>query len=248
MFAFIPFLINAGPPLMLLFPQHERHSLKNPASITILQANVLTSNRNTDILLKLVDKINPDIIVLLEINRRWLTDLASLKKKYPVYATHPREDNFGAAIFCKDKNAVATIEFLNDPDMLPLSKAIIFKDGKNLTVFGAHPLAPLSPYLWKWRNEYTLELAEKMSNETGPIILTGDLNNTPWTYYYKQFLKTSGLLDSSQGRGPLPTWPAGQAVLPLDHCLHSENVFIKTRKRGPDIGSDHYPLMIEAEF
>jgi endonuclease/exonuclease/phosphatase (EEP) superfamily protein YafD len=132
--------------------------------------------------------------------------------------------------------------------MIPLSKVIIPHENKKLTIFGAHPLAPLNFYLWKWRNEYTLELAEKLSQTDGPVIVTGDLNNTPWTHYFKQFIKRSGLLDASQGRGPLPTWPAGLAVLPLDHCLHSKEVVIKKRQRGPDIGSDHYPLIIEAEY
>jgi len=42
-----------------------------------------------------------DVIVLQEIGRRWLSDLAVLTNAYPVFAAMSREDNFGAAIFCK---------------------------------------------------------------------------------------------------------------------------------------------------
>ena len=244
----IPFLLNAAPPMMLLLPQRHQDLPVNPVDIKVLQANVLTSNRNAGKLLQLVNDIDPDVIVLQETNRRWLFELKELKKKYPVFAEHPREDNFGAAIFCKNTNAVASIEFLSDPEMLPLSKVVIHDDDKQVIVFGAHPLAPLNPYLWEWRNKYTLELAEVLSQLDSPVIVTGDLNNTPWAHYFKQFKKQSGLLDASQGRGPLPTWPTGQAVLPLDHCFHSEDVVIQKRQRGPDIGSDHYPLIIEAEY
>ena len=246
--ALLPLLINAVPPLLLLLPQQRQEEADGPVAVRILQSNLLTSNRRADKLLELVEQVDPEIIVLQETNRRWLFDLAVLKERYPVFAEHPREDNFGAAIFCRNTNAVATIEFLDDPDALPLSKVVYTSGSKRITVYGAHPLAPVSPYLWKWRNEYTLQLAAKLANEKGAVVVTGDLNNTPWAYYYKQFKRISGLLDSSQGRGPLPTWPAGRAVLPLDHCFHSEDVLIRRRERGPHIGSDHYPLIIEAVF
>ncbi|MFO7936869.1 MAG: endonuclease/exonuclease/phosphatase family protein [Kiritimatiellia bacterium] len=244
----IPLLINAIPPMLLFVPQNAQKTPGKTTQITILQANVLSSNRNSDRLLELVEKLSPEIIVLQEINRHWLKELSILKKEYPVFAEHPREDNFGAAIFCRTADASASIEFLNDPDMLPLSTVSLKKCGRKLTVRGLHPLAPVTPYHWKWRNTYMLELAEKLDECEGPVILTGDFNNTPWTYHYRQFIKKSGLLDSSQGRGPLPTWPASTAILPLDHCLHSKNVIITTRKRGPHIGSDHYPLIITAQF
>ena len=247
--AVIPLLINAAPPMMLLLPQHRQKKPHDPVSLKILQANLLSSNRESGKFLSLVDKIDPDVIVLQEINKRWQVDLRVLKKRYPVFAEHPREDNFGAAIFCRQTNAVATIEFLSDPDMLPLSRVVISNGSKELSIFGVHPLAPITANFWKWRNDYTLELAGKLANESGPVVVTGDLNNTPWAHYYKQFVKISGLLDASQGRGPLPTWPAGSVIkLPLDHCFHSEEVIIKKRRRGPDIGSDHYPLIIEAVY
>jgi endonuclease/exonuclease/phosphatase (EEP) superfamily protein YafD len=247
--AVIPLLVNATPPLMLRLPQRAQRAPERPLPVTILQANVLSSNRQADKLLALVDTLRPDVIVLQEINRRWMSTLAPLRAHYPVYAEHPREDNFGAAIFCRHTNAVASILFLSDPDSLPLSRVELFAEGKKLTIFGVHPLAPIGPYLWHWRNAYTLELARTLAETREPLIAVGDFNNTPWARHYRQFRTVSGLLDASQGRGALSTWPAGALLrLPLDHCFHSEEVIIRRRDRGPHIGSDHYPLIIEAEY
>ncbi|MDA3927196.1 MAG: endonuclease/exonuclease/phosphatase family protein [Kiritimatiellae bacterium] len=246
----IPFLINAIPPALLLIPQQHQTAPINPTALRILQANILSSNQNSDALLELIEECDPDIIVLQEINRRWVEKLNILRLKYPVSATFPRADNFGAGIFCKQTNATAKILFLSDRDQLPLSRIELTLNNKTVTITGAHPLAPLSKYLWKWRNLYTKELAEQLTNIEGPQILTGDLNTTPWANNYKSFVKKSGLLDSSQGRGALSTWPVYQPFvrLPLDHCFHSKDVIIKSRKRGPNIGSDHFPLIIDAVF
>jgi len=248
--ALLPFLINALPPTLLLLPQQSQRDPLNPTAIRILQANVLSSNRNSTALLELIDSCDPDVIVLQEINRRWWNDLNQLSTEYPVSAAFPREDNFGAAIFCRHTNATAQILFLSDRDQLPLTRINLTLNSKPITITGAHPLAPISGYLWKWRNLYTLELAEMLAEIEGTQILTGDLNNTPWSAEYKKFVRTSGLLDSSQGRGVLPTWPVFQPFprLPLDHCLHSQDVIIKSRERGPNIGSDHFPLIIDAIF
>ena len=37
-------------------------------------------------------------------------------------------------------------------------------------------------------------------------------------------------------------------VLPIDHVLVSEHVRVLEMWTGPDIGSDHYPLVLDAGF
>jgi len=97
-------LVNALPVLMLCLPAPHQPQPTAPATVAqlrILQANILTSNRDAAALLSLIDREAPDVIVLQETGRRWLSDLAVLTNAYPVFAAMPREDNFGAAIFCK---------------------------------------------------------------------------------------------------------------------------------------------------
>jgi endonuclease/exonuclease/phosphatase (EEP) superfamily protein YafD len=246
--------VNALPILLLFLPSAigATPAPSSPAAyLRILQANVLTCNTNAPALLALIAHEKPDAVVLQEPDMWWLRQLAPLTNSYPIFATLPRDDNFGAAIFCKTNARSAEIFLLSDPEGAPSSRARITVNGKTLTVVGTHTLAPYDGRTWRGRNSYTLELAETLRKTEGPVVVTGDFNNTPWSAHFRAFLKASGLHDSAQGRGPQPTWPAsalGLARIPLDHCFHSSDVRVLSRRTGPDIGSDHLPLIIDIAF
>ncbi|MDR2849562.1 MAG: endonuclease/exonuclease/phosphatase family protein [Verrucomicrobiota bacterium] len=241
---------NALPAVLLLLPPATTPAATPAHHLRILQANILTSNTNASALLALVARENPDIIILQEPNARWLSDLAPLSRAYPVSATDPREDNFGAAIFAKSARS-AEIIHLNDPERAPSTRALIDVSGRTLTVIGTHPPAPYCASKWRGRNAYTLGLARLLSETQGPRVVTGDFNNTPWSSHFQAFMTISGLRDSAQGRRPQPTWPTflpAPLRIPLDHCFHSADVRIIDRRLGPDIGSDHLPLIIDLAF
>lgn len=251
--------VNALPVVLLCLPpgtvSSAGPSAETPpqphARVRILQANILTSNTDPVPLMELVAREQPDVIVLQEPNARWLDALALLTNAYPVFAAEPREDNFGAAIFCKSHARSAEIIHFSDAERAPSTRARLEINGRMLTVVGTHPLAPCSAYAWQGRNRYTLELARLLRDTEGARAVTGDFNNTPWSSYFQSFLKTSQLLDSAQGRAPQPTWPTFTppfARIPLDHCLTSADVQVTDRRLGPYIGSDHLPLIIDLVF
>jgi len=245
--------INAFPVLLLLGPAGVQAlpATEAPAArLRILQANILTSNTNAPALLALIADERPDVIVLQEPDAWWLRQLAPLTNSYPVFAALPRDDNFGAAIYCTSNALSAEIFLLNDPEAAPSALARIASGGKTLTVVGTHALAPYNRYMWLGRNSFSLELATKLRAIKGPLVVTGDFNNTPWSAHFRAFLQASGLHDSAQGRGALPTWPASAPLvrIPLDHCFHNAEVLILAKRPGPDIGSDHLPLLIDVSF
>lgn len=244
--------VNVLPLALLFIPGPTEASASEPtARLRILQANILTSNTNAPALLALIAHESPDVVVLQEPNQRWLRQLAPLTNDYPVAAALPREDNFGAAVYCRTNARSARIFQLSDPEGAPSTIARIESGGKTVTVIGTHTLAPCNDYLWRGRNQFTRELAEALRHVQGPLVVTGDFNNTPWSSFYRDFLAMSGLIDSGKGRGPMPSWPTSSprwARIPLDHCFHSADVRILSKRQGPDIGSDHLPLIIDIAF
>jgi endonuclease/exonuclease/phosphatase (EEP) superfamily protein YafD len=50
-----------------------------------------------------------------------------------------------------------------------------------------------------------------------------------------------------KGFGHQPSWPTGQFFLriPLDHVLHAPEIMIHNRMVLQDVGSDHFPVIID---
>jgi endonuclease/exonuclease/phosphatase (EEP) superfamily protein YafD len=78
----------------------------------------------------------------------------------------------------------------------------------------------------------------------------GDLNATPWSYYFQRLVRESGLTDSSKGRGIHATWPAGLFPLriPIDHCLLSPEIGVINKMTGNNVGSDHLPVVVDLQL
>ena len=78
--------------------------------------------------------------------------------------------------------------------------------------------------------------------ELQPTLLPGDLNATPWSRAFNH-LDALGL---RRATGLAPTWPAalrGFAGIPIDHVLASRHWMRIDSSRGPDLGSDHAPVL-----
>jgi endonuclease/exonuclease/phosphatase (EEP) superfamily protein YafD len=57
-------------------------------------------------------------------------------------------------------------------------------------------------------------------------------------------------VNSLDGFGLQPTWPAGQPwfAIPIDHLLHSDQLTTVERSTGPANGSDHRPIEVTLAF
>ena len=81
-----------------------------------------------------------------------------------------------------------------------------------------------------------------------PVAVCGDFNAVPWSQSIRELAQAADL-HSTYGRfGLTGTWPAdGSRLLrvPLDNCLVSGSVAVANPHVGPDIRSDHLPLIVD---
>lgn len=92
-------------------------------------------------------------------------------------------------------------------------------------------------------------LAQTVRTELGPqrTIVLGDFNATPWSFGLGRLVRASGLTRWSRAQF---SWPVPAAmdrlipvpVLPIDHVLTGDHWQVVSLTRGPDLGSDHFPL------
>ncbi len=244
----IVFLVFACVNLLIVLPLYFDEWSKLPQDAPALRAmliNVNTHLGDPERVRQFILDANPDILVLEEINSRWVADMAWLKNSHPHSVTQPRGDNFGIGLYSKlplTENKVAYIGSAEVPSIL----ATINTGQTNLRVVATHPLPPGDRDYSRWRNEQLDRLPDYIRSSL-PVLLLGDLNVTPWNYIFRRLLKRSGLKDSSQGFGVQPTWPNYNLLfrIPIDHCLHSPDIEILGRRIGADVSSDHYPLIVD---
>ena len=206
--------------------------------------NVYSPNDRYDDVLQYIKEENPDFIVIEEVSPEWAKNLETLKKDYPFYKIVARSDNFGIALFSKKKGKIRSV-------MLSASEvSTLVYENDQMIMIGTHPVPPISGEYARWRNEQLLNLTDlaKQNNDKA-VLLVGDLNLTPYSPYFTKILKDGELISSTTGQGNLMTWPTQMPFLgaPLDHVLHSKHYQTISRKTGKDLGSDHWPVIVELQ-
>lgn len=216
------------------------------SKIRVVLINVHTENRQYNLVENFIRQSNPDMLVLEEVNDLWIQHLAGLRDSLPYSRVEPQSDNFGIALFSKLPLTNVEIHTFG-PAGVPSVSAEVEIGGRRVVLVGTHPLPPGNADTTRQRDEQLADVAQFALGRQNSMIVVGDLNTTPWSDSFRKFLKKSGLTDSVRGFGYQPTWPAGlpPMLIPLDHCLVSPDLQIISRRRGVDVGSDHYPLVVE---
>ena len=227
------------------------------APLKIVFSNVLTSNPDPAPLLALIAAEKPDLVALLEINSRWKSQLtAALSAEYPFQNIHPREDNFGVAVFSRVQPGGGRVEFFADVETPSIDFVWPHPDGDIRAVL-THPLPPGDPStnflrpqhledLIKWRR-FVGGLAPSGARPI-PVLILGDFNATPWCPPLRHLLSDADLRSAATDHATLfASWPAPIPFLriPLDQALISPDLACVSYRVGPDIGSDHFPLILE---
>lgn len=235
--------------LVVILPLYFGDTLEAGEHESMLRAmliNVNTESGDPILVAKTLSDTDPQIVILEEINSRWLIDLEEALRAYPNSCVRPREDNFGIGLFSKFSLTNATVVDIGEAKV-PSILADIRIGTTTLRVIATHAAPPAGARYSRWRNSQLDRIPDYIPNDGSSILLLGDLNVSPWSHHFKQLLTRTGLRDSSKGRGVQPTWPAGNPLLsiPIDHCLHSRDMMILRKKIGPNVGSDHYPVIVD---
>lgn len=236
-------------PYTFLWPKEVIDSVNEDSAkkLSILTSNVLTTNRNVEALICLVQKHQPDILVTLETNQWWEEKLKVIEEDMPHSIKCPQDNLYGMHVFSRLPIIEEEICFLVENDVPSIHALVRARSGEEVRVHFVHP-APPSPT----ENDESVErdaelivIAGRISESKQPIIIAGDLNDVAWSATTRLFRKISGLLDPRIGRGMFNTFHVDYPFLrwPLDHLFHSKHFTLQSLERLPSIGSDHFPLL-----
>jgi endonuclease/exonuclease/phosphatase (EEP) superfamily protein YafD len=236
---------NLGVILPLYFGRVSAPTSSGP-TVRAMLVNVNTRYGHAASVAAALRRFRPDIVVLEEVNTKWLSDLTPVLTDYKYSEQELREDNFGIALFSRFPFTQSRIADIGDAEVPSIMAEIETRQGR-CTLLATHPLPPGGREYSRWRNGQLAQVPRWVHRASSPLLLLGDLNVSPWSPHFRHLLRESGLRDSSQGRGVRPTWPTFSPLLliPIDHCLYSPGIEIVNRETGPNVGSDHYPVVVD---
>lgn len=250
-------------PYTVLHPREMASSRApdNANRISLLVYNVLSDNRDVAALRDLIRDTDPDIILLSEPTQWWLEQLDGLEDHYPHTLFQPQENQYGKLLYSRLELDDPEIRFLIEPGVPSIRTQVRLRSGTVVTLYGVHPRPPGleedDPQEEDAREDADARNAEliTIAQEVGrlgdaPVIVAGDFNDVPWSRNTSLFQRIGGLLDPRVGRGLFATFNTGNRLLryPLDHVYASRHFLLVELRRLPDIGSDHFPLLVVLDF
>lgn len=214
-------------------------------SIRVASANVRSANPTPEKVLEFVADADADVVLLLDAKRkRWRAVLASLGDRYGYRAPENWLD--GAPLMVLSRWPITGYSLVLPPKGRAHLKVQIEIGGRRLTIVGVHTESPSEADHFL-RNRQLRQIAETVNAIDGPVIVAGDFNTSPWSPYFRDLLEATGLHNAAEGRGWIATWPTWfwPAQVPIDHVLLKGPVAATAVRRGPRIGSDHFPIIAD---
>jgi len=220
-------------------------------SISILISNVYQYNTNYTGCLEQIHKVKPDVVLLLEADKIWQTQLA-LEKEYTYSVTVPLDNTYGMLLYSRLELQDPEIKYLVEKDVPSIHTKIVLRNGQKVRFFAVHPTPPVpneNPRSTE-RDKELLLIADLAKASPLPVIVAGDLNDVAWSHTTSLFLKMSAMLDPRRGRGFYNSFHAHYFFLrfPLDHAFISPSFKLKEIKRMDNYNSDHFPIFIELQY
>ncbi|MCA9066718.1 MAG: endonuclease/exonuclease/phosphatase family protein [Planctomycetaceae bacterium] len=220
--------------------------------IRVCSMNVLTSNRNHDAILAQMRELDADVVAVLELSSslssRIVRDLDDL---YPHRYLIPDDGgNFGIGLLSKVPfQSVGQVNFSRF--QLPSIDATVVSEGNSIRILATHTIPPMGRDRFQDRNQHLQNIATWLNDSAtnnSRVIVTGDLNLTPWSPVFRSWCRDAELDNATDGCGLGPTWyrfPGFPFGLILDHGLCSWTLAGTRTCVADAMGSDHRAVVFE---
>lgn len=245
------------PLLTWYLPPNRLLAFAKPeADLRVLVANINTQNKSYEKVLNLVRAEKPDVAIFMEVDEAWKAQFDTLSDLLPYSAGLPNPYNLGLLVYSNQTLDSAQVEFFGTDNNTSVIAQLAIAN-QPVTLVATHPLPPAKTSFFHARNRQLDDMSQYLAEVDQPVILAGDLNTTMWSPYYQRFIRKTGLHNTRDGFGILPTWPTQGTFhripgwltplvrIPIDHCLVSPELTASHIHTGANTGSDHKPLIVD---
>lgn len=234
-----PFTPLARREMRFAAPRGDGHE------VTVMAANVLLENEHPDRLARLVAEVDPDVLLLMETDERWVAALGPALARYPTVLASTEVEYYGMVLATRLPVEGAELLELTH-DRTPSAFADLrTPGGRRFGFVGLHPQPPVPGVDTQERDAQILYAARFARKTDLPLVVMGDFNDAAWSDTSRTFKHYGEYLDPRRGRGLYASFHARNILIrvAIDQLFVTEEVAVVDFRLGPDVGSDHFPVI-----
>lgn len=211
--------------------------------VSMIAANVLMENKDHHRLRTLIDREDPDVLLLMETDDVWEAELAAQLDRYQTVLRHPLSNHYGMIFATRLPADEARIVYLTEDDTPTLLARLRAPTGAFYFV-GLHPRPPVPGTDTQARDEQIRRAAQLADRTVLPVVAMGDFNDVAWSWSARRFKVHGAFRDPRVGRGILPSFDARSKLLrfPIDQLYLTDGLDLISFGRLDNVGSDHFPM------
>lgn len=244
-------LVLMAPELAAAAAASQTRGPVEGPTLKIIQFNLWGRNRDPEATARWILEEDPDLIVFQEGFARSGGVARALAVRYP-HRTTCAEPHACSTMILSKRAPVAEGGLQAGVSDANLSGAwATFKGSRGAyTVVGAHYTWPLPAGPQQQQTLRLSRVLERFPKES--LIVVGDFNSTPWSFSLRRQDRLFGIERRTRA---LFTWPAGRfsrldfaapfPVLAIDQVYAGSDWKTVAVRRGPALGSDHYPVVVD---
>jgi endonuclease/exonuclease/phosphatase (EEP) superfamily protein YafD len=238
-------LANAAP---ILVAWRARPCAVPPGGrfLRVVTWNVHRGNADAATVLPWLEEIAPDVVALQEVAAATRDLIERLAGRFEFRTPLDPDAALQTALFSRLPLVDArTIALGGVPGSLALARLAV--GGDPVTVVAVHVKPPRGAARFAIRRRQLAELAARLRDVEGALIVVGDLNATPWSSAMLALRRRVALCGAGRVIPPLRTWPAccPPAGIQIDHVLSGPGASFVGARIGPAAGSDHRALVVD---
>jgi endonuclease/exonuclease/phosphatase (EEP) superfamily protein YafD len=204
-------------------------------TLTVVSFNVWTKNQRLDEATRWLVDQKADVIVLQE-----MTPKSREFMKRELAATYPHLhdcDCNDIVMFSRRPWTAAGGQPRTAEQPAMSWFTLVDRNGREIRVIGLRPRYIQQAAEYAAHYSWLVHHAAKLGDH---LILVGDFNAAPWSWQMRRFAAASGLRRHGTYAA---SWPARLPVVLIDNLLTTPNIKSVSFKTGPDLGSDHLPII-----
>jgi endonuclease/exonuclease/phosphatase (EEP) superfamily protein YafD len=234
------------------------------APLRIVWANLHNWSTGGEALTRLLEVEAPDVAILTELSENH-RNAALAATAYDFRSSFPAGSAFDVMLLARMRPAEVRFDYTHGVAFPVMEVRFCANNASTgcLAVVALHAPRPSLPWgafgVRATQRDELLALAASLARHRlearDHVLLLGDFNAVPYSTAFRDLLSASGLADSSRAPAerPMRPWPTWFSSWPgiglaIDHALVSPGVRIVERRLGPDIGSDHRPLVLHVRL